>query len=240
MPTPMDPADLVAVYGDMPVARGRPAVRVNMVSSLDGAVAVDGRSGALGGPGDRAVFRTLRSLADVILVAAGTARVEGYGPAKLDDAQIAQRLGRGQEPLPRIAVVSRSLDLDWDSPLFREATARPIVVTTEDAPPEGIARAAEVAELVRAGRGGVDLAAALTAIGGVGARQVLCEGGPSLNGAMAAAGLVDELCLTISPLLAGGTSKRILDGQALASPAGMALRSLLEADGVLFARYGRA
>jgi riboflavin biosynthesis pyrimidine reductase len=222
LPTPLDPVDLGAVYG-RPRAAGRPAVRVNMIASADGATTVAGRSGGLGGPADQQVFKTLRSLADVVLVAAGTLRAEGYGPAAVP-----------------IAVVTRSLRLDWDTPFFTAPIARPIVVTVADAPAAERARAAELADVVLAGSGVVELAAALDALGRRGLRSVLAEGGPSLNGQLAAAGLVDELCLTLAPRLIGGQSKRVLDSPLLATPDGLRLGSVCEQDGFLFLRYLRA
>ena len=112
IPEPVDPVEPLDVYRDLPVVEGRPAVRLNMIASVDGATAVEGRSGALGGPADRRVFAALRSLADIVLVAAGTVRAEHYGPAALP-----------------IAVVSGSLRLDWEAPFFTAATHRPMVVT---------------------------------------------------------------------------------------------------------------
>src|SRR5436189_936743 len=126
-----DERDLEAAYAaPTDTIPASPFVRVNMISSFDGAIAVGGRSGLLGGPADRRVFRVLRSLADVILVGAGTARAEGYGPARLDEAIQARRRARGQSAVPPIAVVTRSCHLDWSTPFFTEAVARSIVVTT--------------------------------------------------------------------------------------------------------------
>ncbi|MGE0027693.1 MAG: pyrimidine reductase family protein [Thermoleophilia bacterium] len=237
------PAAAVApeeAYADVPTASGRPGVRVNMVASLDGAITIEGRSGGLGGDADLRVFRALRSLADVILVAAGTARTEGYGPPKLADEAQAARRARGQSRLPRIAVVTRSLELDWGTHLFTEAPddARPIVVTSAGAPQEGRRRAAEVADVLVAGDDGVDLAGALRRLGADGAASVLCEGGPSLNRALAAEGLLDELCLTVSPRLVGGDGPRMLAGDPPA-PGGLPMRlhAAYEDDGFLFLRH---
>jgi riboflavin biosynthesis pyrimidine reductase len=191
-----------------------------MISSVDGATAVDGLSGGLGGPGDRKIFAALRALADVVLVAAGTVRAERYGPG----------------PVP-IAVVSGSLGLDWDTPFFTAATHRPIVVTHAQAAAEAVERAEEVADVLVAGDAEVDLARAVELLGQRGFGQVLAEGGPSLNGALAAAGVLDELCLTLAPHLVAGDAKRILTGPPLATPAGLTLRSLCEEDGYLFLRY---
>ena len=219
-PEPADPADLHAVYGDLPAAAGRPSVRLNMIASIDGAtVTAAGVSGGLGGAGDKAVFGVLRSLADVVLVAAGTVRAERYGPSAVP-----------------VAVVSGSCDLDWESPFFTAAQARPIVVTVSAAPADLRARAATVADVVIAGEARVDLARAVAALGERGAVTVLAEGGPSLNGQLAAAGLLDEVCLTVAPTLVGGDSRRILSGTAPPLPLGLTLRSVCEEDGYLFLR----
>jgi riboflavin biosynthesis pyrimidine reductase len=220
LPDLVDPIDPVVVYSDLPEARGRPAVRLNMITSVDGATTVAGVSGGLGGPADKRVFSVLRSLADAVLVAAGTARAEAYGPSPV-----------------LIAVVSRSCMLDWQAPFFTAASVRPIVVTVADAPSDNRDRAAEVADVVIAGEHSVDMRRAIDALGERGARSVLAEGGPSLNGQLAAAGLLDELCLSVSPGLVGGDSKRILSGPALDVPARCELRSVCEEDGYLFLRY---
>jgi riboflavin biosynthesis pyrimidine reductase len=236
-PDPVDPVDLLDVYGDPPTADGRPRLRLNMIASADGATALDGLSGGLGGAGDKALFHALRALTDVILVGAGTVRAEGYGPPRLPDEEVAARERRGQEPLPRIAVVTRSLALDWGAPLFARPTSRPIVIAPADAAPDRARRAREVAEVVLAGAGSVDLPGVFAMLGQNGVRTVLCEGGPALNGRLAAAGLVDELCLTVAPLLTAGDAKRVLDGPALSPPLGMTLASACEEDGYLFLRY---
>ena len=237
LPDPVDPVDLLDVYGDPPTADGRPGLRLNMVASADGATTVEGLSGGLGGPGDRALFHALRALTDVILVGAATARAEGYGPPKLSDEEVAARERRGQEPLPRIAVVTRSVVLDWGSSLFAEPTSRPVVVAPADAPADRLGRAREVSEVVLAGAGSVDLPRVFAMLGQNGVRTVLCEGGPALNGGLAGAGLVDELCLTVAPLLTAGDAKRIVDGPALSPPPGMTLAAACEEDGFLFLRY---
>jgi riboflavin biosynthesis pyrimidine reductase len=237
LPQHVDPVDAAAVYADLPEVGGRPGVRVNMIASVDGATAIGGVSGPLGGPPDKFVYRLLRSFADVVLVAAGTVRAEKYKPALVYEEYVEARRARGQADRPRIAVVSRGLDLDWDAPLFTEAVERTIVVTTTDAPADALAAARSRAEIIQAGAGSVDLQAAVAALGDLGARQVLAEGGPSLNGALAAADLIDELCLTISPLLGSGGAKRILSGADLPAPIQLELRSLLEEDGFLLARY---
>jgi len=220
LPFPRDPVDPAELYGDLPPAEARPAVRLNMIASIDGATAVAGLSGGLGGPADHALFAVLRAQADVVLVAAGTVRAEHYGPSKVP-----------------VAVISRSCRLDWDSPFFTAAIAPPIVITVAEAPALERKEAADLADVIIAGDQDVDLAAALGALAERGYAQVLAEGGPTLNGQLAADGLLDELCLTVSPLLAGGEAKRILAGPTLAAGPGWRLRSLCEQDGFLFLRY---
>jgi riboflavin biosynthesis pyrimidine reductase len=236
-PEPVDPVDPLDVYGEPPTAQGRPGLRVNMIASVDGATALGGLSGGLGGAGDKALFHALRALTDVILVGAGTVRAEGYGPPRLPDEEMAARERRGQEPLPRIAVVTRSLALDWGSPLFARPTSPPIVVAPADAPSDRLGRARTVADVVLAGTGSVDLPGLFAMLGEDGVRTVLCEGGPALNGRLADAGLVDELCLTVAPLLTASDAKRVVDGPALSPPAAMSLASACEEDGYLFLRY---
>ncbi|HXW38304.1 MAG TPA: dihydrofolate reductase family protein, partial [Acidimicrobiales bacterium] len=182
LPRPSDRVDLAEAYA-VPETAGadRPFVRCNMISTLDGAVTLEGRSGRLGGSGDRLVFGTLRALADVVLVGAGTVRAESYGPARLDDGLRQQRLDRGKPAVPPIAVVTRSANLDWSSPFFTEAEARPIVLTTDDCDPDVRRRAEEVADVMLAGEDRVDPGLALDRLYRAGHRSVLLEGGPGLN-----------------------------------------------------------
>jgi riboflavin-specific deaminase-like protein len=217
----------------------RPWVLLNMVASLDGAIAIEGRSGGLGGDSDRAVFLALRTCADVIVVGAGTARAEDYGPPQISADDRARRVERGQAPVPRLAVVTASLRLDPTSRLFADPERRPIVVTTSDAPVDQRRVLAEVADIVEAGLGRVDVRAMLGALRAGGAEVALCEGGPTLNGQLAAEGMVDEVCLTISPLLVGGHSPRLADSSEAGLVAAMRLDRLLEDDGSLFLRYVR-
>lgn len=230
----VDPAE---VYADLPVAIDRPAVRLNMIVSVDGGTSWNGVSGALGGPADKALFGVLRSLADIVLVASGTMRAEKYGPATLPEAIQAERRARGQRPVPPIAVVSRTCDFDWDSPFFAAATERPIVVTVDAVDAERRKRAADVADVVIAGERDVDFRRAVRECASRGAHNVLAEGGPTLNGELARAGLLDELCVTLSPLLASGDAKRIIAGSPLDELEPLELRSLLEDDNYLFLRY---
>lgn len=213
-PDASERVNLVEMYSrGLQMPQGRPLVRVNMVTTLDGATSFAGRSGGLGGPGDKLLFSVLRSLADLILVGAGTARAERYGPAKLPVEVQRMREGRGQPPLPPIAVVTQSLDLDWEAPLFRAGVPLPIVIAPGNSDAVALRRAARVADVLTAGVGAVDLGSALMALRAEREVQhVLCEGGPKLNRDLAAAELVDELCLTLSPKLAGGVGGALVGG----------------------------
>jgi riboflavin biosynthesis pyrimidine reductase len=235
--TGVDPA---ACYeaDDRPAPPARPWVLVNMVTSADGATTVDGRSGGLGNATDRAVLGVLRSVADVILAGAGTVRAEGYGPPRTAAAAQARRRERGQEAFPRIAIVSGRLDLDLGAPLFTDTPTRPMVITSAASPAEARAAAAEVADVVMAGDDHVDLAGAMAELHRLGVRHVTCEGGPTLNGALLAAGLIDEWCLSVAPALASGPSARPIAGPA-AHLQELTLDRVLFDDGMLFLRYVR-
>ena len=233
LPTPSaadsETPDLTAHYA-YPHDLSTPYVRVNFVSSTDGAATADGRSGGLGGPADRQVFGVLRQLAEVVLVGAGTVRAENYRGARKPTL--------GTSTPPSIAVVTGSADLDPGSPLFTDTQVAPIVLTGSSAPQE------RLEALTAAGATVVVLdpltpAAVLGELDRRGLRRVLCEGGPRLFGDLIAADRVDELCLTVAPVLAGGDAGRIAVG-----PKGSAARSLtlvgaLHEDGALLLRYAR-
>jgi riboflavin biosynthesis pyrimidine reductase len=212
-----------------------------MVASVDGAATVSGRSAGLSSEADRHVFALLRTLADVILAGAATARAERYAPARV--SELWQHLRSGRPPTPPIAVVTSRLDLDLASPLFAAAPphARTIVITTELAPQSLRDQAAQHADVIVAGRETVDLKSALGALADLGHRHVLVEGGPHLLGQLNTADLLDELCLTVSPLLAGPGAGRIVASPALDQPAPPArpltLAHVLEDDGFLLCRY---
>jgi len=217
--------------------RPAPTLRVNFVTSADGAVDVAGYSAGLSGTADKRVFGILRKVCDALVVGAGTLRHENYGPVRLDETRRAWRRAAGLPEVPTLVVVSGSLTLDPGLPALASAPTRPIVLTSTSAPaPDGLS---EVADVIRAGDTHVDLRAALAALRERGLRQLLCEGGPQLFGALTAADLVDELCLTISPLLAGGGAGRISAGPPAPSPVALTLHHALSADGILLLRYTR-
>jgi riboflavin biosynthesis pyrimidine reductase len=229
--------DLAAAYAYPET--GRAWVRANMVASADGAVTVKGLSGGLSSDGDRQIFGILRGLADVILVGAGTARTEGYGSARPRESW--RKLRDGRTPSPPIAVVTRLLDLDLSGALFTGAPehSRTIVITTETAPADRRARAAENAEVVIAGVEKADPAAVISALAARGLTRILTEGGPRLLGQLTTAGVVDELCLSISPMLVGGDACRVVTGALTPEPWRLRLVHVLEQDGSLFCRYVR-
>ena len=228
------------MYADVPVADGRPSVRLNMIVSVDGGTSWDGVSGQLGGPADKRVFTSMRAVCDVVLVASGTVRAEHYGPAVLPDDVRRARRARGQREVPPIAVVSGSCDFDWGDPFFTEAEERPIVLTVAHADADRRRAAAAVADVVICGDTDVDMVRAVHALGERGASTVLAEGGPSLNGQLAAAGLLDEVCLTLAPLLASGDAKRIVTGSPLLELDALCLVSVCAEDDYLFLRYRQA
>lgn len=247
LPAWIDDVDPLDVYSaePRPAPADRPWVMVNMITSVDGATAINGLSGDLGGPADSAVFRAVRACCDWILVASGTAGAERYRSPSPDDAVVERRLGAGRSPSPRLAIVTASGALDPAIPALADTTAndgcgddrRTLVIAGQEADP---ARVADLnAEVVRLPMPVPQPGAVLAELHKRAAAVVLCEGGPTWNGQLAEAGLVDELCLSISPVLAGGTSSRIVADGARAVPTRMRLRRLLAEDDLLFARYTR-
>ncbi len=238
-----DTLDALADVYAYPPARpdGSAWLRANMVASLDGAAWHEGRSQPLSSAADMRIFGVLRGLADAVVVGAETVRQEGYRPARAREAFAARRAALGQPPAPVIAVVSAGLDLDFSLPLFTEPLVPTLVVTGAHAPAERL-RAAEAAgaEVVRAGEGSrVDPAQAVRALAARGLTRLLTEGGPRMLGQFAAAGVVDELCLTIAPLITSGTAPRIMNGPEITVPERFCPASVLEEEGFLFTRYVR-
>jgi riboflavin biosynthesis pyrimidine reductase len=230
-PAELDDSGLVGAYR-LP---GDRSLRVNFVTSLDGSTAVDGRSGGLGSPGDRRIFRVLRALADVVLVGHGTAAAEGYRPITEDSPVGQLRASLGRKPSASIAVVSRRASLDPASGLVTGAVSPTILVTCASADRgRRDALAAVGVTVLVCGDDDVDLPLALDRLAELGHGQVLCEGGPTLLHAALTAGLVDELDLSIAPALVGD-EHRLLHG--LPGAVRLELRQLLEEDGMLFARY---
>jgi riboflavin biosynthesis pyrimidine reductase len=240
LPSTTGEPDLDSIYGLPRLDGAGSHLRCNFVDSLDGAIEVDGRSGALGGPGDERIFSLLRELTDVVLVGAGTARTEGYGPVRLPLTRRRKRVAVGQAAVPPIAVVTAS-GLAPDSRLLEpiDGSPAPLVLTTAQVAESADERVRERAEVVPCGTTGVDLEVAIRALAARGLRRVLCEGGPRLFTDLAALGLVDELCLTLAPQLAGPDRARMTSGASWTAPHGLTLSSVLEQDGELYLRYTR-
>ena len=240
-PEPAEVHDVAAFVAAAarPSPPDRPWVLVNMIASLDGSITIDRRSGGLARPADREMFFALRGIADVVLAGAGTVRTEGYGPARPSATVRSARRGRGQTEVPRIAILTRSVELDLDAPLFTATEERPIILTCEAAPAERRSAAAAVAEVIVAGEASVDLPHALRALHEHGVRTITCEGGPQVNGDLLLADLVDEWCLTLSPLLVGGDAARAIVGPLPPAPRDLHLDWVLEGDGLLLTRWLR-
>ena len=231
-----DEAELLATY--QVADRSRAHLRANMIASIDGAATHQGLSGGLNGPADKQVFDLLRRLADVIIVGAGTVRAEGYGAMRLSAQDVAWRRDHGLSEHPVFAIVSGRLDLDPDSPVFSEAPVRPVVLTHSGSSTAQRTRLGEVAEVLVCGEQDLDPAAMRLTLETRGLTQMLTEGGPQLLGTLAGAGVLDEICLTLSPLLEGGDAMRITRDSPPVHT-GMRLTGLLSAEDMVMLRYQR-
>jgi riboflavin biosynthesis pyrimidine reductase len=198
----------------------RPWLRTNFVTTLDGAAYdINGVTASLGGETDTRLFAHLRSIADVILVGAGTTRVERYGP---------------DSPTP-IAVASQRLDIP-------ERLRQPgvTVITTSDAPSDRLAALREAGvDVIARGEINVDWLAVLEEFAGRGWLRINCEGGPTLHGDLVTQGLVDDLCLTIAPVFAAGDAPRIAHSR-LPVQVDMRLTHAVPVGDVLFTRWVRS
>jgi riboflavin biosynthesis pyrimidine reductase len=212
------------------------AVRANMVTSVDGAVTLDGRSQGISNAVDWQLFGLQRALADVILVGSGTARTEGYGPGRVR-AELAHLRTDGQAPAPRLVLVTRSGDLDPAADFF-SGTVPTLVVTHAQVARERLAALQDVAQVLVCGDDDVDLRAARDALHERGLRRILTEGGPQLLGGLSTADLIDEVALTVTPSVVGGDSPRMVSG-APGAVRPLALGGVLEHEGTLFLHYRR-
>jgi riboflavin-specific deaminase-like protein len=219
---------------------GRAWLAIDMVATLDGAATVAGQTAELGGEADHRIFTQLRAAGDAILVGAGTVRAENYGPAAGPTHRQQDRVARGLEARPRLVIVSGSLDLDPGHRAFSNPDHRPLVVTTERAGADRVDALASVAEVVRLGAENVDLPGLLEELHRRGLGRVLCEGGPTLNGTLLDADLVDEVFLTVAPCMVAGAAPRIADGPHELPRRGYQLVSVHEHDDELMLRYRRA
>ena len=230
----IDPLELQMTY---PRGRSdRPWVMGNFVTTIDGAAIVDGGSTAINDDDDKTMFAALRAVPDFILVGAETVRSEDYRPLELDERRREARIAAGLGEVPHLVVATRSLDLDPDARVFGNPNRRVTILTSQEAPAERFQALSEVADVVRMkGTTAPDILHYLRV-----ARVVLCEGGPSLWGQFVSAGLVDEMALTVSPMLVSGVSVRLAHGPEADPPVKMRLDRILHGDRSLFLRYLRA
>ena len=209
-PTETSVAEFLAEYEPTSAGSGdRPFFAANMVTSLDGRAAVEGRSKLLGSERDAELLLGLRSLFDALLIGAGTLRAEQYGPIIRDPGLREKREAAGLEPSPLAVVVTRSFDLPWDCSLFTEGIGKVVLYTGTDREPLPTATEVEVV----ASDGDPNLTDLAAWLAGNGVRSVLCEGGPTILGELVDLDLLDELFLTVHPVITGeADAPRIVEG----------------------------
>lgn len=239
LPEPAE-LELEALYAGLTLPEptaGRTAwVALCMVASVDGAATLEGSSGELGGRADLLALSRLRGSNDVSLVGAGTVRLERYGPLTGSARRREDRASRGLRPVPRLAIVTASGQLSPDLPVFARPEEPPLVLTCEAADQAALERLADRAEIHTVGHARVDADRAVDHLADLGLRRVLCEGGPQLNQALLATERVDEVFLTVAPLVVGGSAPRIITGaHELADR--LVLVSAFEHEGDLLLRY---
>jgi riboflavin-specific deaminase-like protein len=212
---------------------GRPYLGINMVSSLDGKATLDWRTKGLSNEVDRRLFHHLRTQADAVMVGAGTAREERYGRMTKNDELRQKRANEGLVPDALAVVVSGRLELPPDLPLLNEPGQRVVIATGSADELPGLKGNVEYARV------GDDLPRLMGYLHERhGVRSVLCEGGPTLNSFLFAAGLADELFLTMNPKVVGGAAAlTIVAGRELVEPVESDLVSVAEADGELYTRW---
>jgi len=211
----------------------RPYLALNMVSTADGKAAIDWRTRGISTDVDRELFHHLRTQADAVMVGAGTVRAERYGAVTKTDELRAKRVEEGVREVPLAVIVSGRLDLPADLPILNDPEQPVVIATASDAV------IPDLGEQVTYERVGDDLPLLMARLRSEhGVRAVLCEGGPTLNSFLLAAGLVDELFLTLHPKLLGGAAAlTIVAGRELVEPAELELVSLAEAEGELYTRW---
>lgn len=211
----------------------RPYTVTNFALTVDGRATIDGRSGPIGSDTDTAVLVALRTRVDAVMIGAGTMRAERYGRVVGDPNKRARREREGLPHDPLMVLVSDSLELPWDAELFTNGQGRVLIFTSSDEEPP------ETATPVRVERHEhrVDLVAAVQHLRRErGVRALLSEGGPHLHAELVAAGLVDELFITIAPKLEGGAGPGLVEGLPERTR-DLELVWLLEDEGELFTRY---
>jgi riboflavin biosynthesis pyrimidine reductase len=219
-------------------------IRANMVVTVDGrAQAADGLTADISSPEDKRVFGWLRASADAVLVGAGTVRDEGYHALRPRDSLQETRAALGQQPAPVLAIVTASASLDpqsdpFTAPSLSPGTQRPLILTTESATPERLAALEPIADIAICGADSVDPVRARQELMQRGMQRVVCEGGPRLLGELLSSGMIDELDLTISPLLLGQATTGLLTPTGSGTPPlRLTLAHVLEAQSTLLLRY---
>ncbi len=225
--------ELQRFYGEPPSG-----VRANMIFTPDGAAAFNGRTRAITDPADQMLLAHLRMYADVVLVGSGTVSAENYGPVRLSEQQLAHRERHGYVGLPRLAVVTGRGALPAELRIFTGDGPRPLIVTTTQAA-NAHPELAELGDVVVAGDATVDMEATLAALRSQGLTRVLCEGGPYLLASLVEADLVDDICVTIAPYLAGSQPTTLQPASLRIAPIRLGLRHLLQRNGLLYLRYSR-
>jgi riboflavin biosynthesis pyrimidine reductase len=230
---PQTMTELAEWYGDAP--RG---VRANMVQSVDGAGAFDGRTKRITDEADQTLLKYLRGHADAVLVGGATVQAEGYGPVRLDAQTRAKRRGEGYGEVPPLVIVTARALLSPDLKAFTATDPRAIVVTLTSA-----AAAAEhlsdVADVIMLDGDEIDPAAIIGTLRDRGLHRILCEGGPFVLSRFIEADLVDDMCLTVSPYLAGSQPTTPQPASAMTNPTSLRLRHVLTHEDFLYLRYSR-
>lgn len=237
----LDDGDLPRLY-DYPEHDGT-WVRANFITSVDGGATTGGSSGAMGGPGDRFIFNLLRELADVILVGAGTVRIEGYSGAQVGAAERQRRQTRGQSEVPQLAIVTGSGHLNRDMAVFTRTAVQPLVLTCTAAAEQtrrALSGLCEVLDCSARDPEKIDEAALLATLRARGMRRILTEGGPTLLDSLMRRDMLDELCLTIAPCLVGGQARRIATGSGQLLTRMRCAHVLTDDAGYLYTRYVKA
>jgi len=218
---------------------GRAHLRANMITTLDGsAVGPDGRTGSINTEADRATFARLRGLADVVLVGARTCTIEGYGRPEPEPELQSYRCEHNKAPAAVLAIVSGSLAIPLDAPFLTEGPPPPLIFTCAAAPQSRRGQIAERAEVIIAGDDDVELPVVIDHLVSRGLTQVLSEGGPTLFAGLIRDGLLDELCLTVAPVVVGGHGLGLTSGGAIDTTS-FTLTQVLEQDSALLTRWQR-
>ena len=240
LPEPGD-VEAAAAFDDLALIgrsrTGRPYVVANMVATVDGRAAIGGRSGPVSSDVDRVLFHSLRGQVDAILAGTGTLRAERYGRMVRDPERRAAREAAGLVGDPLAVVISRTLDVPWDIPLFADESQRVVVYTSADGEPPATTAPVSVTRVATDHE--LRPSAVMRDLGAQhGVRAVLCEGGPRMLAAFVADGALDELFLSVSPVLAGGDDPlTILLGEAPDNPVRLELAGALTHEGELYLRY---